>query len=401
MAKAKLKKPEIMSPVRNWAGLEACKQWADAVYFGCAGLSMRTTASTLKLSELGKFVNKCHEYNMKAYLTVNSTIYNNEIDKAEKIIKKAKEVGVDAVIVWDPAVIELVSKYNINFFISTQANISNYESALFYKKLGARRVVLARELSLKQIKDIKQKTKMEIETFVHGAMCLAISGRCILSAYLFGKSANRGSCSQPCRREWILSDDQGNKISNQGKRYMNSKDICMIEYVPELMKAGIDSFKIEGRRRDVRYIETTSRCYKQAVDAVIDGTFTKKKALEWKKELEGVYNRGFSTGFYFGEPSREGISYDKADNLSKIKKVRIGRVVRVYPKLKVASMKLENKGLKVGESVIFESEKTFLKQKVISMQIKGRQVKGGKKGQEVAIKVDGKVRVNDNIFITE
>lgn len=390
-----------MAPVRNWAGLEACKQWADAVYFGCAGLSMRATASTLKLSELESFVKKCHKYQIKAYLTVNSTIYNNEIDKAEKIIKKAKAVGVDAVIVWDPSVIELVRKYKLKFFISTQANVSNYKSALFYKKLGASRVVLARETTLKQIKEIKEKSKMEIETFVHGAMCLAISGRCILSAYLFGKSANRGSCSQPCRKRWILTDRDGNKIANEGKYFMNSKDLCMIEYVPELMKAGIDSFKIEGRKRDARYIETTSRCYKQAVEAVMKGEFTKQKARKWKKELEKVYNRGFSTGFYFGEPSREGISYDKADNLSKTKKVKIGRVVRVYPKLKVASIRLEDRGLKVGESIMFESDKTFLKQKVISMQIKGEQVQGGKKGEEIAIKVDDRVRVKDYIFITE
>jgi len=271
---------------------------------------------------------------------------------------------------------------------------------LFYKKLGAARVVLARETTLKQINEIKEKTKMEVETFVHGAMCLAISGRCILSAYLFGKSANRGACSQPCRKKWILSDTEGNKIVNQGKHYMNSKDLCMIEYIPLLMKAGIDSFKIEGRRRDPKYVEVTSRCYKQAANAVIEGTFTKEKALAWKEELKSVYNRGFSTGFYFGTPGREGISYDKADNLSTTKKIRVGRVVRYYPRLKVASIKLESRGLKVTESIIVESPKTFLEQKIVSMQTKGEQVNSGKKGQEIAIKVDKKVRINDHIFIT-
>jgi len=399
MKKVKLKQPEIMAPVRNFAGLEACRLWADAVYFGCSNFSMRVTASALKLSELESFVARCHKYGIKAYLTVNSTIYNKEIEKAEKIIKKAKEVGVDAVIVWDPAVLELARKYKLKFFISTQANISNYESALFYKKQGASRVVLARELSLEQIKEIKEKTKMEIETFVHGAMCLAISGRCILSAYLFGKSANRGACSQPCRKRWILTDRDGNKIVNEGKYFMNSKDICMIEYIPELMKAGIDSFKIEGRRRDAKYIETTSRCYKQAVEAVMKGEFTKKRVGEWKKELEKVYNRGFSTGFYFGEPSKESISYDKADNLSSVKKHKIGRVTRYYPKLKVASIRLEDKGLAIGESVMFEGVKTFLEQKVTSMQMNGEKIEKGKKGQIIAIKVSKRVRVNDYVFI--
>lgn len=395
----KMQRPEIMVPIRNIAGLEACKKWADAVYFGCADLSLRATASALKLSELEKFTAKCHKYNIKAYLTVNSTIYNNELPKAEKIIKKAKLSEVDAVIVWDPAVIDLARKYKIKFFISTQANVSNYKSALFYKKLGASRVVLAREATLKQIKEIKQKTKMEIETFVHGAMCLAISGRCILSAYLFGKSANKGACAQPCRKEWVLTDTQGNKISNQGKHFMNSKDMCMIEYIPQLMAAKIDSFKIEGRRRDPKYVEVTSRCYKQAVNAVLEGTFTKEKALSWKEELKTVYNRGFSTGFYFGTPGKEGISYDKADNLSSTKKIRVGKVVRYYSRLKVASIQLQSGGLKVGESIIIEGPKTFLEQKIVSMQIQQKQIKTGKKGQEIAIKIDKKVKPGDNIFI--
>ena len=214
-----MKKPEIMSPIKNWASLEACKKYADAVYFGIADLSLRARTNSLTLKDVSKFVLECHEYGIKAYMTINSVIYNNDIEIAEKIVKKAKEARVDAIIVWDLAVIEIAKKEKIPFIISTQANVSNYKTAEFYKKLGAKRVVLARELTLKQIKEIKNKVNIEIETFIHGAMCVAISGRCILSAYLFNKSSNCGSCAQPCRKLWKLSDDRGNEFETEGKYF--------------------------------------------------------------------------------------------------------------------------------------------------------------------------------------
>jgi putative protease len=186
--KKRYKKPELMSPIQNWASLEACKDYSDAVYFGIADLSLRARANSLTIKDIKPFVQKCHSYNIKAYMTVNSVIYDDDIKTAEKVIKKAKEGGVDAVIVWDLAVIEIAKKEKIPFIISTQANVSNSQTTAFYKKLGAQRVVLARELTLKQIQKIKQDVNIEIETFIHGAMCVAISGRCILSSYLFDKS---------------------------------------------------------------------------------------------------------------------------------------------------------------------------------------------------------------------
>ncbi len=411
----KITKPEIMSPIRDWASLEACKNYADAVYFGLSDLTMRANADVFNVQNLGAFVKKCHNYKIKAYLTINSVIYNNDIKIAEKIIKKAKQVNVDAVIVWDPAVIEIARQEKIKFIISTQANISNYKTALFYKKLGAYRVVLAREMTLKQITELKKKvgpeaSGLEIETFVHGAMCWSISGRCLLSAAIYGKSANCGSCGQPCRKEWILTDAEPSfaeategkvhKISNQGKYYMSAKDLCMIEYIPELIKAGVNSFKIEGRRRDPRYIETVSRCYREAVDAYFDGSYTKAKAKKWKKELASVYNRGFETGFFFGDPGAQGISYDKSDNIATVKKIRIGIVSKFYPKLNVALIKLTEKELKLNEEIYIEGKTTYLKQKVESMEIENKQVKNGKKGTEVGIKVEKKVKKGDNVFIT-
>ena len=388
-----------MSPIKNWASLEACKDYADAVYFGVSDLSLRSRSNDLTLKDIPSFVEKCHQYGIKAYMTINSVIYNNDINTAEKIVKKAKEAKVDAIIVWDLAVIEIIKKEKIPFIISTQANVSNYKTAEFYKKLGAKRVVLARELTLKQIKEIKKKVDIELETFIHGAMCVAISGRCILSAYLFNKSSNCGSCAQPCRKLWKLSDDKGNEFETEGKYFLNAKDICMIEFVPELIKAGIDSFKIEGRRRDPKYIEVTARCYREAVDAYYNKTFTKEKVDAWKKELSEVYNRGFSTGFYFGEPGSEGISYNKADNVSKYEKVLVGHVTHYYPKIGVALINLKHEGLKLDENIQIEGDKTFIEQKVESMEMDNKKIKKAKKGEEIAIEVKDKVFNNDNVFI--
>jgi putative protease len=395
-----MKKPELMCPIRDWASLEACKNYADAVYFGVTELSMRA-ASGIKITELQSFINKCHSYGIKGYLTVNSVMYNQDIKKAEKLVKKAKKAGVDAIIVWDPAVIQIARKEKMPFIISTQANISNYETAIFYKKLGAKRVVLAREMSLKQIKELKKKVKIEIEVFVHGAMCMAISGRCILSAYLYGKSANCGSCAQPCRKEWTLSDCEGNAISNTGKYFMSAKDLRMIEFVPELIKAGIDSFKIEGRRRDPKYIEITSRCYREAIDSYFDKSFTILKVKKWKEELSSVYNRGFSTGFYFSTPGKEGISYDKADNVSSEKKVLVGYVTHYYPKVKSGSITLNHLDLKIDDRIIVEGTNTYIEQVVESMQIENKNIKMGKKGEEVAIVFKDVVRKNDKVFLLQ
>jgi U32 family peptidase len=388
-----MKKPELMCPVKDWSSLEACKDYADAVYFGVDDLSLRARAG-IKLKELGLFVKKCHDLKIKAYLTLNSAIYNKDLKKAETIVKLSKKANVDALIVWDFAAIELARKYKVPFIISTQMNVCNVKSAMFFKKLGAKRIVLAREMNLKDIIEIKKKVKIEIEVFVHGAMCLAISGRCILSSYLYGKSSNCGSCAQPCRKKWILSDDEGNAIANEGKYFLSAKDLCMIEYIPQLIKAGIDSFKIEGRRRDAKYIELTARCYRQAID-----DYYSKKKVNLKQELSKVYNRGFSTGFYFSVPGKQGIGYDKADNVSLVKKVYVGDVIKYYPKIKVMALKLSHRGIRVGEKIMVEGEKTFIEETVSSIHFKTKEVNKGLKGQEVGVSIKEKVRKGDKVFI--
>ncbi len=406
----KYTRPEIMCPIRDWASLEACKDYADAVYFGLPQLSLRAHAGAITLKDLGKFVKKCHEHDIRAYLTVNAVVYDRDLGLTEKIIKKAKTEKVDAVIVWDPWAIEVARREKMTFFISTQANVSNWRAVEFYKKLGAKRVVLARELSLEQIKKIhsppsskasarRGKTKMELEVFVHGAMCVAISGRCVLSSYLYGTSANCGVCAQPCRKEWTMTDPEGKQITTEGQYFLSAKDLRMIEYIPELIKAGITSFKIEGRRRDPKYIAVTARCYREAVDSFFAGNFTRAKAEAWKKELATVYNRGFSTGFYFSKPGPEGINYEKADNSAQVKKVLVGHVYRYLPKIGVAEVKMDHRGLILGDQIIFEGHKTFVEAAVNSMQKDGQPVQSAKKGESVGIKTASPVRVNDKLFV--
>lgn len=393
------KKPEIMSPIRDWTSLEACKDFADAVYFGLSGISMRSNAGTFTLRNMKSFIDKSHSYGLLAYLTLNSVIYHTDMKRLETIMLAAKAAAVDAVIVWDPAAIMMAARLKLKFIISTQANISNIDSALFYKQLGAYRVVLAREMTLKDIRRIKKNTDIEIETFVHGAMCMSISGRCILSAAMYSKSANCGSCSQPCRTEWTLTDDRQRELKYTGKHFMSAKDICMIEHTPELIKAGIDSFKIEGRRRDPNYIETTARLYREAVDSFFDKSFSAGKAQLWKSQLEAVYNRGFSTGFYFGEPGSKGVGYDIANSISTEKRVLAGLVVNYFSKVQVAEIKLVHRGLKTGEDIIIEGKTTYLKQGVDSIEQRNESCKRAAKGENIGLKVLKPVRRNDKVFV--
>ncbi len=387
-----------MSPIKSKSSLQACKSYADAVYFSVDDFSMRAKAN-LTLKDLPGFVSSCHKNNIKAYLALNSVIYNNDLAKLEKIVQKAKKSKIDALIVWDLATIELTKSYNLPFIISTQANVSNFKAAQFYEKLGAKRIVLARELSLEQIKEIKKKTKIEIEVFVHGAMCLAISGRCTLSAYFENKSANKGSCYQLCRREWTMLDKYNNKLITTGKYFLSPKDLCMIEYIPELIESGIDAFKIEGRNRDNQYIKTTARIYKQAINDYYNKDYSKKKAQGWKKELKKVYNRNFTTGFYFGQPTSSGINFNHSGNAGSLKKLLLGQVVHYYSKEKVAVISLIHKSLEIGEKISIEGKTTFFEQEVNSIQVNNQIIEKGEKGQEIGIKVKKQVRENDKVFI--
>lgn len=396
--KSEVKIPELVMGVRNRAALKACREHADAVYFSLDRLSLRSRAQEITTDKLADFVEEIHNNRMNGYLAVNSVIYPDNLRELDEVLECAASANVDAVIAWDPATIMKAADKDLRIHISTQANVSNQVTAEFYRSLGASRIVLARELSLEQIKEIKEDTRIELEVFVHGAVCQAISGRCYLSAYLLGKSGNCGECSQPCRWEWSLHSDNGAVVDIEGKYLMSAKDLCMIEHIPELVEAGVDSFKVEGRLRNPGYTATISECYRNALDLFKEGTYEKSKIVPLKERMALEYNRGFSTGFYFGHPGPDSLAYDFDMNASPVKREAVGVVTNYYPKKRAAAVKLLEQGLELGDNIIIEGNTTYLEQEVSSVFHEGENVNSIERGNDIGLAVDDIVRKNDRIF---
>ncbi len=386
-----MKKYELLAPAGNFPMLvTAVNAGADAVYFGLKEFSMRATAKNFTIKDLDKIQKICKPKKVKKYLTLNTIIYNNELEKIEKIIKKIKG-KVDAIICWDLAIIQLCKKYKIPFHISTQASVSNSESAKFYKKLGAKRVILARELNLKQIKEISKI--IDVECFAHGAMCVAVSGRCFTSQFLFNKSANRGECLHPCRRSYIVKDNEGNELKIENSKILSAKDLCTLSFIEKMKKAGIKSFKIEGRNRDPRYVETVVKIYKKALDKKL----TKQEIQQELKELKKVYNKGFSSGFYLGLPTSDDFSKTEHSSATE-KKHFVGKVIHYFTKKGVAAIKLVSE-LKLGDEIIIIGKTTGLKKsKIKHIEINKISIQKAKKGDEIGLKLP-LVRKNDEIYV--
>lgn len=403
MMPKRISKPELMSPAGDWTMLRtAIKAGADAVYFGVDKLNMRAKARNFSVDELSQISRFCRSKKVKTYLTLNTIVFEDELAEAEQIIKSAKKAKIDRIICSDLAVAELCNKNKIPFCISTQSSISNSLSASVYKRLGAVRIVIARECSLEEIKKIRANTDLEIEAFVHGAMCIAVSGRCFMSHHLFGQSANRGECIQPCRREYEIFDTASQKSMLVGDDYVLSpKDLCTIEFIDQLIEAGIDSFKIEGRKRAPEYVAKTVSVYRKAIDLYFRKKLTVQKKKEFLKELETVYNRGFSSGFYFGKPSSEdyaGVEGSKATT----RKVYVGKVLNYFKKPKAAHVLLESGKIKLKDKILIIGETTGLVK--ISPQklfVNEKSVKSTSKGEEVTFITPELVRRNDKVYIVE
>ena len=388
-------KTELLAPVGNFAMLVAAVQaGADAVYFGMQEFTMRSTAKNFELKDLKKMRGICNSSprKPKMYLTLNTIIYDKELKKLEKIIKKVKG-KIDAIICWDLAVIRLCHKHKVPFFVSTQASVSNVESAKFYKKLGAKRIVPARELDLKQVKKLSKV--LPIEAFAHGAMCVSISGRCFTSQFLFCKSANRGECIHPCRRAYEIKDlQEGYKLKVENNKVMSAKDLCMLPYIGEMKKAGVTGFKIEGRNRDPRYVEAVVRIYRKALDKKL----TKEEIKQGMEELSDVYNRKFSSGFYLGKLTPKDFS-DVEHSAAKTKKHFVGKILHYFSKINVATIKLVS-SLKVGDKIVVIGNATGItKTEVKSMESKKKTIKRGKKGDEIGIKLPFLARKNDEVYV--
>jgi putative protease len=402
MAK-KFSKLELMAPAGDWTMLRtAVKSGADAVYFGVDKLNMRAKAKNFSVEELPEISKFCRSKKVKTYLTLNTIVFEDELEEAEQIIKAAKKAKIDRIICSDLAVAELCNKHKIPFCISTQGSVSNSMAATVYKKLGAVRIVLARECSLEEIKKIRANTDLEIEAFIHGAMCIAVSGRCFMSHHLFGQSANRGECVQPCRREYEVYDTATEKSLLIGDDYVLSpKDLCTIEFIDQLIEAGINSFKIEGRKRSPEYVAKAVSVYRKAINLYYQQKLTKEKKKELLKELETVYNRGFSTGFYFGEPSSEDYA-DVDGSKATTRKVYVGKVLNYFKKPKAAHILLESGKIKLNDQILIIGETTGLVEMILREMIINEKIsRSAKKGEEVTFVTPKLVRRNDKVYLVE
>ena len=377
----KPKKPELLAPAGNFPCLiAAINAGADAIYFGIQEFNMRARARNFKFSDLPKISKLCKPKKIKKYLTMNTIIYDGEIEKVKETLKKIKP-HVDAVICSDISVMLLCKEYKIPFHVSTQFSVSNSETAKFLKDLGAERVVLARELNLKQIKEISKIIPVEI--FVHGAMCISISGRCLISQFSFNQSANRGKCIQPCRRSYQVKDNQGNELKLENNHILSPKDLCALPFIEQVKKSGAVSFKIEGRNKEPEYVDTVVRVYRKA----IDNSPSKKETEDLLEELKKVYNKGFSTGFYNKLPTSD--DFSKIENsAAKQSKQFIGKITHYYPKLNVGLIKI-NSGILENNDEIYIIGKTtgFIKHKIKSMEINKKPVNRAKKEEDVGIKM--------------
>ena len=405
-------RPELLVPVQDWKSLKSIDSLADAIYFGVKKFNMRIKAKNFEQNDLNKIVDFCHNHEspIKTYLTTNIIIYDSELQDLENLISEAKDAGIDAIITHDLATIQISKRNNIDFHLSTQANVSNIESAKFYEDLGAERIILARELSLKQIKLIKnQLNKTKIECFIHGSMCTSISGRCYFSATICDSeeySANRGNCIQPCRRQWRVIDDVSNEFLYDGQMFLNSKDLRMIEHIPELIDANIDAFKIEGRMKDPVYVKTVVECYKEALDSFYDNSYTEGKLRNWLDRLSKVFNRGFHTGFYFHRPTVEDIELKKRGNISAYKKSYLGKILSYDENSKSANILLENleEPITLGDEIIITGPTTYMIETIKKMIYKGEKVKSITRKRystpvRINLRLNTEVKTNDKIYI--
>ncbi len=376
-----MSKIELMAPAGDFPSLLAgIKAGADAVYLGLKEFNMRDSAKNFSLNELDRAKEVCKENKVKLYLTLNTIIYDNERGKIESIIKKVRG-KVDAVICWDFSVIELCRKYKVPFHVSTQASVSNSETARFYKKLGAKRINLARELSLKQIKQISKV--MPVEIFGHGAMCVSISGRCFTSQFLQNKSANRGQCTHPCRRAYTIIDPDGYKLKLEDNRVMSAKDLCTLPFIEDIKKSGISALKIEGRNRGPEYVYTVVKEYRKALDKKM----TREEIKKSIEELKRVYNRGFSPGFYLKMPTSD--DFSKSENgEAREKKVIIGRIENYWKNIGVGHVKIFADKLSLGDEVYIKGDTTgLIRARIESIEVNNKKITSAKKGQDVGIKL--------------
>ncbi len=401
---------EIMAPVGSRESLQAALQaGADSIYFGIEKLNMRAhSASTFTVDDLREIAATCGERGVKTYLTVNTIIYDDDIELMHQIIDAAREAGISAVIASDVAVMTYCREVGQEVHLSTQLNISNIEALKFYAQF-ADVVVLARELNMEQVARIHEQAeqmnicgpsgrKIRIEMFCHGALCMAISGKCYLSLDNAARSANRGECMQLCRRSYIVTDKEtGTELEIDNKYIMSPKDLKTVRFIDRMMRAGVRVFKIEGRARGPEYVYTVVKCYKEAIRSVLDGTFTEEKKDEWDERLATVFNRGFWDGYYQGQRLGEW-NKNYGSNATE-RKVYVGKGVKYFSKLGVAEFSCEACEFSVGDKMLITGPTTGVMYVIVEeIHDDTHAVETAQKGTRVAFKVPGKVRPSDKLF---
>ncbi len=403
---------EIMSPAGNFECLAAAiKAGANSVYFGVEQLNMRArAANNFTIADLDKIVEICKKSGVKTYLTLNTIMYDHDINLMKKICDAAKKSGVDAVIAADISAIGYANQIGLEVHISTQTNVSNMEAVKFYSKF-ADVIVLARELTLSQVKKICDEIKKEnirgpkgelvrIELFAHGAMCVAVSGKCYMSLGTYNASANRGACLQNCRRSYKVTDnDTGDELVIDNEYVMSPKDLCTIGFMDKLIDAGVKVFKLEGRGRSADYVYVVTKCYREAADSFLSETYTEEKISNWTKELETVYNRGFwHGGYYLGKQLGEW-SGVYGSNATK-EKVFVGVAKHYFPKTGIGEFIIQSEKINLGDEILITGNTTGVIQgKVETLFVNDSPASEAKAGDVITMKVPDRVRENDKLYI--
>lgn len=393
----KINKPEILAPVGHYEGLSAViKAGADAIYMGCGKINQRANKSTFNINDVKEIRKITQDAGIKQYIVLNSIVFEDDIPYINETLEQLKEIGVNAVIGWDMAVLSKSIELGIETHLSTMASVSNSQAAKFYEKMGIRRIVPAREVKLEGLLDIKKKTNLEVEIFIHGAMCMAVSGRCFLSHDVFEKSGNRGECYQVCRHEFdvkIVSKNTGTEFFLGSDYILSARDLVTINFVDKLMWA--DSWKIEGRNKNPDYAYIVTKAYREAKDRILNGEWETKGWKDLWEMLEKVYHREWDSGFYFGE-GLFGIN----KSIAKEQKLYVGEVIHYYPKISVAEVKIINNPISVGDTIHIIGKTTgVVRQKVESMQVNKNNIEIAEKGMIVGLKTTEKVRKGDKVYV--
>lgn len=401
---------EIMSPAGSYESLMAAiKAGCDSVYFGIEQLNMRARSSNnFTLEDLERIAAIGKEHQVKTYLTLNTILYDHDITLMKNIVDAAKKNGITAIIAADHAVMNYAKKVGMEIHISTQANVSNIDTVEFYSNY-ADVVVLARELSLKQVADICRDIKrnhitgpsgnlVEIEIFAHGALCMAVSGKCYLSLHSHYASANRGACIQNCRRSYIVTDkEEGIEFEVDNEFIMSAKDLCTIDFLDKILGAGVSVLKIEGRGRAVDYVYTVTKCYKEAAEAYQNGTYTQEKIDNWKAALSTVFNRGFWDGYYLGRKMGEW-SNENGSKSSK-KKIYLAKGLKYYEQAQVGEFKCESHSLSIGDEIMISGPTTgYVQMKINELRIDNKSIDSVKKGDVFTIYTADKIRPSDKLY---